>query len=203
MIDAPSFRAFRDPTFSCSKIPMPNSFLTLPNTLLNERITLKRPTWDDMPFIRALWSDEETMRAVGGVVTLTDEQARNWFARKIDPGSGTDGYWLIYDAANQPIGEISFHRLVRETMTADFNLKIKHSERGKGYARQAMRLVFDYWFGEFGGKVMNDDVALDNNAGQQALLKFGFEHDASITENFRLVLTREHYHSLRRQNTDR
>lgn len=175
----------------------------LATVLHGEPITLKCPTWDDMSFIRALWSDEDTMRAVGGAVILTDPQARNWFARKIDPGSGADGYWLIYDAVNQPIGEISFHRLAPETMTADFNLKIKHRERGKGYARQAMQLVFDYWFGEFGGKVMRDDVALDNVAGQQALLKFGFEHDASISENFRLVLTRERYHALRRQNGGR
>jgi len=31
-------------------------------------------------------------------------------------------------------------------MTADFNLKIAHKERRKGYAKEAMLLFLDYFF---------------------------------------------------------
>lgn len=173
--------------------------MILPETLRGEGVILKRPLWSDMEFIRALWNDPVTMREVGGVVRLSDEQTVNWFARKIDPGSDSDGYWLIYDVTNRLIGEISFHRLVRATMTADFNLKIKHAVRRKGFARQAMRALFDYWFCEFGGQVMKDDVALDNFVGQQALLHFGFERDAGVADTCHLILTRERYRRLAKE----
>lgn len=38
-----------------------------------------------------------------------------------------------------------------------------------------------------------DDIALDNYAGQQTLLKFGFEHDPNISEVFRVKIDRERF----------
>jgi SAM-dependent methyltransferase len=81
-------------------------------------------------------------------------------------------------------------------MTAEFNIKIASTERGKGYAREAMLLFLDYFFNHFEGRVLIDDVALDNCAGQQALLRFGFEHDPTPEEVVRLRMTREQYNDL-------
>lgn len=150
-----------------------------------------------MRFIRRLWSDPETMRPVGGPVHLTDEQAEDWFARKIDPGNPTDSYRLILDHENRPVGEISHHHLDAESMTASFNIKIMHAERGKGYAKEAMQIFLNEFFNVRGGRVMMDDVALDNLAGQEALIRFGFEHDSNAGEVFRLRMTRERFNSLR------
>jgi RimJ/RimL family protein N-acetyltransferase len=149
-----------------------------------------------MQFIRWLWSDPETMEPVGGPIHLTDDRAQRWFAKMIDPGSPIDCYRLILAEENRPVGEISFHRLDPDRMTAEFNIKIASKERGKGYARQAMLLFLDYFFNHFGGRVLIDDIALENCAGQQALLSFGFEHDSSAKEVFRLRLTREKYNNL-------
>jgi len=165
--------------------------------LKEDRIHLKSPEWDDMPFIRRLWSDPETMRPVGGPVHLTDEQAEDWFARKIDPGRSTDCYRLILDNENRPVGEISYRHLDVESMTAFFNIKIMHAERGKGYAKEAMQVFLDQFFNQRGGRVMIDDVALDNVGGQQVLLRLGFEHDPSTGEVFRLRMTRERFDGLR------
>jgi RimJ/RimL family protein N-acetyltransferase len=159
------------------------------------RIQLRPPQWDDMPFICWLWSDPETMQPVGGPIHLTDDQAQRWFARMIDPGSPTDCYRLIF-CQERPIGEISFHRLDAESMTAGLNVKIASTERGKGYAREAMLQFLDYFFNHFGGRVLIDDVALDNHVGQQALLRFGFEHEPSAERVFRLRMTRERYNDL-------
>lgn len=149
-----------------------------------------------MEFVRWLWSDPETMQPVGGPIHLTVEAARDWFARMVGPGRPTDFYCLIFNEESAPIGEISFHRLDRESMTADFNVKIASARRGKGYAREAMSVFLDYFFNRFGGRVMLDDVALDNQAGQKALLRLGFEHDPSVQDVFRLRLTREQFNAL-------
>lgn len=161
-----------------------------------KQIELRVPAWSDMPFIRWLWSDLETMKPVGGPIHLTDEQARLWFARMIEPGRPTDCYRLIFNEKNEPVGEISFHRLDPARMTAELNVKIASTMRGKGYARKAMLLFLDFFFNRFGGQVLTDDIAPDNHRGQQVLLQFGFEHDPGIDYVFRVTMTRGRYHRL-------
>jgi RimJ/RimL family protein N-acetyltransferase len=149
-----------------------------------------------MAFIRQLWNDPDTMTAVGGPILLTDEQAEQWFKRLLQPGRPTDHYCLIFNESCQPIGEISYHRLNFSTMIADFNIKIASSERGHGYAPEAMGLFLDNFFNQRGGKMLVDDVALENYRGQQVFLKFGFTHDASRSDVFRLTLTHEQFNHL-------
>jgi RimJ/RimL family protein N-acetyltransferase len=150
-------------------------------------------------FIRKLWADDATMRPVGGSVVLTDEQARDWFKRKIDPGNPSDCYRLIMDQDGHPVGEISYRDLDPETKIAFFNIKIIHTERGKGYAKEAMWIFLDEFFHQRGGRIMLDDVALDNVAGQELLFHFGFEHDPSASDVFRMRLRRERFNALDRQ----
>ena len=170
--------------------------LTLRHPLHGSRVTLRPPCCEEMPFIRTLWADEETMRPLGGPVTLTDEQAECWFTRMIDPGDEHNLYCLIFDEQNTPIGEVSFHRMDWGTMTADFNIKIIASRRRQGYGNEAMRLLLDYFFYPVGGQLMLDDLALNNLSGQAVLRRFGFEHDPSIKEHYRMFLTREKFRQL-------
>jgi RimJ/RimL family protein N-acetyltransferase len=82
------------------------------------------------------------------------------------------------------------------SMAAEFNIKIASTKRGKGYAKKAMLLFLDFFFNQVGGRIMLDDVALDNHRGQHILLDFGFERDPKIDNVFRLFLTRERYNRL-------
>ncbi len=168
-----------------------------PNDVLRaDRIHLRPPRRDEMPYVRWLWSDPHTMAPVGGAIQLTDEKASQWYARMVDPGRPTDCYCLIFSEGNRPVGEISFHRWDAERLTAGLNLKIASTDRRKGYARAAMLLFLDYFFNQFGGQVLTDDVALDNEAGQQALLEFGFEHDPTVEDVFMLRMTRQRFNTL-------
>ncbi len=168
--------------------------------LQGKRIQLRPPRPEEMKFIRWLWSDPETMRPVGKAFDLTDQEAHEWFLRSINPGSPEGCYLLIFTRQGEPVGEISFHRLHRPSMTAELNLKIAHKERRKGYAKEAMLLFLNYFFNSLRGRVLIDDVALDNKAGQQALLSFGFEYDPKAKEVFRLLMTRERYNTLYSRN---
>lgn len=162
----------------------------------NPHIELRMPTENDIPLIRWLWSDMETMKSLGGSVHLTDEQSQHWFAKVIKPGNPSDCYRLIFNEKDEPVGEISFHRLNPVSMTAELNVKIASRRQGNGYAKKAMLLFLDFFFDQVGGRIMVDDVALDNHRGQLALLGFGFEHDPQVDDVFRLFLTRERYNNL-------
>ena len=159
----------------------------------NINLFIRHPRLEELPYIQKLWADPLTMAEVGGPIHLTDEQAQNWFARMVSPGRKTDKYFLIFNEKDQPVGEISFHRYDKETGAAEFNIKIEHRHRGRGYAKQAVPLLLRYFFFDFGGKMMLDPVALDNQPGQKALIKLGFKKDASLQDVCLLKMTKEEF----------
>jgi RimJ/RimL family protein N-acetyltransferase len=163
--------------------------------LCGRRVRLRPPRWEEMLFIRRLWSDPATMAAVGGPTDLSDDRARDWYARMVDPGSREHCYCLILDESDRPIGEVSFHRLDRQ-MSATLNIKILACERGKGYARDGLLAFLDFFFDRVGGQCITDDVAVDNAAGQQLLLRLGFQHDASRTDVCLLHMTKDGFNAL-------
>jgi RimJ/RimL family protein N-acetyltransferase len=155
-----------------------------------------------MTYVRWLWSDPETMAPVGGPVYLTDEQAERWYARMVDPGRRTDCFCLIRLLDDSPVGEISFHRLKLESMVADLNVKVMASARGRGIGHEALRRFAEYFFGQFGGRALCDDVAPANRGGQGALARFGFRRVPSPASVVRFELTARKYAVVRRDASD-
>ena len=161
--------------------------------LMADGLILRHPLPVEMPYIQKLWADPLTMAEVCGPIHLSDQQAQKWYARMISPGSETDRYFLIFNQDDQPVGEISFHRYDLSTGTAEFNIKIEHCHRGKGYAGKATPLLLRYFFFDFGGKIMCDPVAPDNLPGQKALIKFGFKKDILRQDVCLLKMTKEDF----------
>lgn len=142
-----------------------------------------------MEFVRRLWADADTMQAVGGPIVLTDEEASRWYARMVHPGRATDCYCLIRLLDDTPVGEISFHRLEVRTMTAELNVKVMASARGRGIAREALLRFLEYYFNSFGGRVLVDDLAPLNSGGQIALARLGFHRVPSSADVVRFEMT--------------
>ncbi len=136
------------------------------------------------------------MGPVGGPIYLTDSQALQWFRRMVDPGGPADEYRLILNEEQQPVGEVSYHQFDPKAGTAMFNLKIAGTERGKGYARAAMRSFLDIYFNILGGRIMMDDIALDNLRGQEVFIRFGFVHDPRVEDVFRVSMSKARFNRL-------
>jgi len=161
--------------------------------LIGKMVKLRSPKLIEMDYIRWLWSDSETMKPVGGPVILSDKQAVNWFSHWVDPGRESACYFLIFNKQERPVGEISFRDYDAKTGSAMFNVKIAADERGKGFAREAMKLFLNWYFLTYGGKEMIDDLDLKNTSGQKALLRSGFSHVPTVDRVYRLRMTREEY----------
>ncbi len=159
-------------------------------------VQLRRPSPSDMRYIRSLWADPVTMESVGGPIYLTEGQSAKWFRRVVDPGSPGDCYRLICDEGGSPVGEISYHRMDFSTMTAEFNVKIEDQFREEGFAGSAMREFLDFYFTEMDGRVLIDEVASGNLAGQHLLESFGFEPTVEPQLSRRFVMTRERFMEL-------
>ncbi len=139
-----------------------------------DSVILRTPTAADLPYIRRLWADPETMQEVGGPIELSEQRAQRWFERMVDPGSDRDRYFLVCDQHGAPVGEISFHRYDAAQRTAEFNIKIEGNRRFGGHGFEAALLLLDYYFNTFGGEALIDPVAPANVPGQRALARFGF-----------------------------
>lgn len=94
----------------------------------------------------------------------------------VQAAEGTNFHCLIYTYEDIPIGEVSFHRFDQEKCLAELNIKIAYKYRRKCYAKEAIRLLLDYFFYDFGGEVRVDKVAIKNKAGQKLLKDYGFNH---------------------------
>jgi RimJ/RimL family protein N-acetyltransferase len=173
-----------------------NGHLSPGDLLQGRRVYLRLPRVDELSFIRTLWADPETMAPVGGPVDFPETKARTWFARMVDPGGPSNCYCLIFNQDDVPVGEISFHRWDPEARSAGLNVKVLAAHRGNGYAKAALRTFLACFFGQIDGRLITDNVAIRNRTGQQALLRFGFEHDAGVKDVFMLRMTRERFISL-------
>ncbi len=163
--------------------------------LRGERVYIRPPRFEELSFIRALWADPETMAPVGGPHHLSKARAQAWFANMVDPGDATNCYCLIFNQEDIPIGEISFHRWNKHERSAGLNIKVLAIHRGLGYGKDALRTFLAWFFGQTGGRMMTDNVALDNLKGQRLLRSLGFEQDTDISDACMLIMTKQMYTS--------
>jgi len=161
-----------------------------------KNVYLRPPKFNELEFVQRLWADPETMKPVGGPVEFSFERQKEWFKRMVKPGTPENFYCLIFHSDDTPVGEISFHRWNSEEKSADLNLKIHAAYRGQRYAEEALGIFLNLFFNVFGSRIMNDNVALDNFAGQQLLLSFGFQQNPEATDVCRMHMTKERYREI-------
>jgi len=144
-----------------------------------------------MEWILDFWRDPETMADVGGIVDRDEQWGRDWYRRMVDPGDGTNCFFLLCLRDGPPIGEVSFHRWQPIRRTADLNIKIRANERGRGYGAEALGLFLQHYFQTIKAARLEDPI-LPGNAGARALLeKAGFRCVEETDEHHLMVLTRK------------
>lgn len=167
------------------------------DVLRGRKVRLRLPRRGELPFIRTMWGDPETMEPVGGPVDFPEARADDWFARMIQPGNPADCYCLIINEDGAPVGEVSFHHWNPQQRSADLNIKILAAQRRHGNAKDALDTFLEFFFVRVGGRLLTDDVAEANRAGQQLLTSLGFASDNSVQEICRMTMTKQVYVSRR------
>lgn len=159
-------------------------------------VYIKEPTFQELDYVDELWSDIKTTGKIGGPFRLKDK--KQFFETMIYPGNGLNKYFLIYDKEDNKVGEISFRKDEEHSKKAMFNVKIKWEYRGKRYAKAAMDLILDYYFNQYGGEIMEDNIAIENINAQKIFLTYGFEHVTTNEEEFLVRLTKDNFNKLSR-----
>ncbi len=126
-----------------------------------KKVYIKKPDLVELSYTQRLWNDIDTMADIGKVVDFPRYKWETFYKRSINPTDGKNFYCLVYTHDNIPIGEVGFHGYDTPTKTARLNIRIENGFRRKGYGREALNLLLDYFFQEFGGEYILENLRDD------------------------------------------
>ncbi len=150
--------------------------------LETKRLTLRRLTADDAPFILELLNDPLFLRFVGdkGVRTLGD--ARGYITHGPMASYAQHGFGLFHvslKAGGTPIGMCGL--LKREALDdVDVGFAYLPQFSGQGYATEAARATLDYGRTVLGLKRIVAITAPENEGSQNVLRKIGLRHEKTL-----------------------
>jgi RimJ/RimL family protein N-acetyltransferase len=163
---------------------MPESNLTPPDSLLTERLVLRKARPDDAPLIFAAYAqDPEVTRyltfrphgALSDTRTVVDRFLENWSA-------GKSYCWLIFSRENDElVGAIS----AREDQGINLGYLIARPYWRRGFMSEAVSAVTDWAFSHADVFRVWAVCDLENDASAQLLEKNGF-HQEGILRNWSL-----------------
>ena len=154
-------------------------------------IYIKMPEFNELYFVKELWGNKKNMGDFGEVYSFPEEKWKMFYKKMVSPTDGKNFYCLIYDLKDNPVGEVSFHGYNSATKVARINLKIHYEHRRKGYGEEALRLLLEYYFFEFGGQTIIESVK--TNEGKSILKRIGFEELNNIRDQWTYKLTKDKF----------
>lgn len=159
-----------------------------------KKVYIKQPEFEELEFVAKLWADENTMKSIGGVFDFSKNKREMFYKKMVYPSDGKNFYCLVYEnLEGRAVGEVSFHGYDSSTKSARFNIKINYKDRNKGYGQDALRLLLDYYFLDFGGNVVIDNV--NTVEGISLFKKVGFEIISQNKDETSVRLTKDDYQS--------
>lgn len=136
-------------------------------------ITIKKPELSELDYVSKLWADEKTMEDTGGIHILDPKDYDSFYKNKVCPTDSFSQFFLILNN-NEPIGEVAFNNLHKETKTASLSIRIEYSKRRMSHATQALKLFCDFYFNELNCDVLEDFVS--SPSGIKFLKKINFPY---------------------------
>lgn len=154
-------------------------------------VYIKMPEFKELAFVKELWGNKKNMGDSGEVYSFPEEKWEMFYKKMVSPTDGKNFYCLIYDLEDNPVGEVSFHGYNSATKVARINIKIHYQYRRQGYGEEALRLLLEYYFFEFGGQAIIESVKTDES--KALLRKLGFEELNNIREQKTYNLTKNKF----------
>lgn len=162
---------------------------------------IKKPMFDELSFVKELWGNKENMGELGEAYSFPKEKWEMFYKKMVQPTDGKNFYCLVYTTDDKAIGEVSFHGYNSATKVARINIKIHHEYRRQGYAEEALRLLLEYYFLEFGGEAIIDTVK--TNEAKSLLKKVGFEEINNFRKQYTYKLTKKNFLNCKINNKKR
>lgn len=133
------------------------------------------------------------MTDVGKIISFPRYKWDSFYKKMVNPTDGRNLYCLVFDYNDNPVGEASFHGYDSVTKTARLNVRIENAHRKKGYGSEAVQLILECFFYEFGGLYMLDTVSVEEN--RERLEKIGFKIMYKNKDGYSYRLSRDDFNT--------
>ncbi|HEY7347846.1 MAG TPA: GNAT family N-acetyltransferase [Ktedonobacterales bacterium] len=166
------------------------------------RLSLRRPTEDDIPVLSGLWRDERVQQYLGRV--LTQEAAEERVARLLQSWDEQNfGLWAVYERnANIAIGLCGLSPLEE---VVELSYKFAPDFWGRGYATEAATASLDEGFRRLALERIVGMTQSANTGSQRVLEKLGMRFERSLrawdAEQYFYRLNRDYWLRDRPQST--
>lgn len=156
-----------------------------------KHVYIKQPEYDDLEFVSKLWADEETMKDIGGVFDFPESKWEMFYKKMVYPTDGKNFYCIVYTINDEAIGEVSFHGYDLVTKIARCNVKIHYKYRNKGYGEEALKLLLEYFFLDFGGGMIIDSVPTESAI--KIAKNLGFKEIGQYKDGMKMKITSDDF----------
>lgn len=111
------------------------------------------------------------------------ERQRQWTAKKATEPVDNDAYFfLIQNLEGLPVGMIHARDCDRHNGHFSYAVAVREKYRRAGYAREAIRMVLDYYFNELGYKKVIVDIYEFNTASLSLHRQLGFREEGRLRQ---------------------
>lgn len=135
---------------------------------------------------------------------MSEEDIRRNFEKELAPWSLDSTHWLTWiireTDSSSDVGLISICTRNRENLTAEVGFIILDGFKGKGYATEAIRRVFDFAVDTFGIKKFTAVCSEEHAASRRVLEKAGMKLDKIVPESTEMAgrMVNDCFYSLER-----
>jgi RimJ/RimL family protein N-acetyltransferase len=146
-----------------------------------ERLRLREMIDDDLPAVRRWRSDPDVTRHWITREQPTLAELAEWLAANRASGAET---LTIETLDGVAIGYVSVFDIDPEHRRCEISLMVgERSEWGKGYAREALRLLLRYLFSSLGMHKVTLSVFAENEAARRVYRACGFREDGVLRDD--------------------
>ena len=153
--------------------------------LETNRLLLRQITNDDAQDIFEFRSSEEAMKYISRPIAKTIDDALNLIALMDSLYQKEVVIWgICYKETNTIIGTIAYLDIDKENHRAEIGYMLHPNYHRIGLMQEAIETIIKFGFEHFKLHTIAANVAPDNIASKNILIKNGFEQQAHLKENF-------------------
>lgn len=153
--------------------------------IVSERLTLTKLALHDWEIIRSIYTDPTLMKHIGAV--KSEEEIRRNFEKELAEWSLDSTHWLTWiireTSSGNAIGLISICTRDLGKRTAEVGFIILEAYKGKGYATEALQLIFEFAVDTFGFRKFTAVCSEEHAGSRRVLEKAGMTLDEIVPDS--------------------
>ena len=152
--------------------------------LMGERVVLREFRQEDISGIRSWVNDADTVRYMGGAFTRpqTWEESESYLSNILSGGAGGVNLVIADREKKRYLGQCGLMKVDQTARNAELAIVMAPDSAGRGYGREALRLLLDYAFRQMNLNRVYLRVYAENERAVRCYLACGFREEGRQRE---------------------